>query len=465
MTIQAQAILILWFPFVIFLFWAMPARKAIAIAFLGSFLLLPSRTGFLFPLLPDYAKLSSTTYAVIVGILIFDLKTILRYRPHWIDIPIFIYAISPMFSSLSNGLGAYDGLNNCLSEIFRWVFPYLIGRIYFSSFSALKEFAILIVKAGIIYIPLCLWEIRMSPHLHTYLYGFFAHPSGLMQQIRGFGLWRPMVFTGHGLIASLFMLFAGFLALWLWQSKAIDKIWSIKISVWTYALLATTVLTQSKGVWVYLLVLTLIFVCARYLKSNFVYAMILSLMLYYMFAMTSGAFNGEAIVNWIGANFSPERAQSLQYRWSNEIEMAAKARIQPLFGWGGWGRNRIYAYDWKGEIVDTSTTDSIAILQLGTKGFVGYLSFYSSILLPSILYCFKKYPVRTWFNSKTGIGAAFSIFSLIFVMDTLLNAPVQPPLMIAAGAITGIVAAPVVDARTSGNLGGRHRKKTISSIS
>jgi len=442
MTPQSIIILALWFPFTVFLCASLPIRRAIAISLFGAFLFLPSRAGFDFPLVPDYEKLSSTYYGLIVGIAIFDRQSILKYRFNVIDIPIIVFCIAHFLTSVSNGLGPYDGLVQSLTTIFRWGIPYFIGRIYFNDFKHLKEFVIITIKAGILYLPLCLWEIRMSPHLHRIFYGYFAHPSGIGQQVRSFGLWRPMVFTGHGLVASLFMFFAFFLAFWVWQSKTVDKIWGVNVSVWALLLGFTFVMMQSRGTYAYFILMAGVFISAKYLKSNFAYLLIISLMIYYMYAVASGLFNGIPIVNWIAENLSPERAQSLAFRWDNEKDMAAKARLQSLFGWGGWGRNRVYAYDWKGEIVDTSVTDSIFMLIYGVNGLVGVLSFYLTILLPSSLFCLRKYPVKTWFHPKIGPAAALALFSLVFCLDTLLNAPVQPPLMLSCGAIAGLLVKP-----------------------
>ena len=58
------------------------------------------------------------------------------------------------------------------------------------------------VLGGLIYVPLCLFEVRMSPQLHNMVYGFAQHSFG--QTVRGGG-WRPMVFMQHGLAVGLFM--------------------------------------------------------------------------------------------------------------------------------------------------------------------------------------------------------------------------------------------------------------------
>ena len=59
----------------------------------------------------------------------------------------------------------------------------------------------LIVLAGLLYSALIVFEIRMSPQLHKWVYGFFPHTWG--QQVR-YGGFRPVVFLGHGLWVSMF---------------------------------------------------------------------------------------------------------------------------------------------------------------------------------------------------------------------------------------------------------------------
>ena len=42
-------------------------------------------------------------------------------------------------------------------------------------------------------------------------------------------------------------------------------------------------------------------------------------------------------------SISPERKSRFEYRIENEDKLLAKANQKPFFGWGTWGRNRVYA--------------------------------------------------------------------------------------------------------------------------
>src|SRR5690606_31397559 len=70
---------------------------------------------------------------------------------------------------------------------------------------------------------------------------------------------------------------------------------------------------------------------------------------------------------------SEERALSLWFRFDQEDQLLERARERLLFGWGTYNRNRIFDPE-TGE--DLSVTDGDWMLQLGTRGLVGFLGLY-----------------------------------------------------------------------------------------
>ena len=140
------------------------------------------------PGLPDWTKTSATSISLMLGLLIFDFNRILAFRPRWIDLPMALWCLLPLPSSMANGLGFYDGFSTSLNQVFTWALPYLFGRIYLGDAEGLRELAIGLFIGGLVYVPLCAYEIRMSPQLHSMVYGFHQH-SFLMTH--RFGGWRP----------------------------------------------------------------------------------------------------------------------------------------------------------------------------------------------------------------------------------------------------------------------------------
>jgi len=92
--------------------------------------------------------------------------------------------------------------------------PYFIGRVYFTDAESVRELAIGFFISGLIYIPICLFEIRMSPQLSKWLYGFDAGFSG--QRLGG---WRPTGLMASGLMLGMWMTAASLCAVWLWYTE------------------------------------------------------------------------------------------------------------------------------------------------------------------------------------------------------------------------------------------------------
>jgi hypothetical protein len=78
---------------------------------------------------------------------------------------------------------------------------------------------------------------------------------------------------------------------------------------------------------------------------------------------------------------SYDRAFSIDFRFENEDRLLAKASERPIFGWGGWGRNRVYDAETSS---DVSVTDGAWIIELGQFGLTGFLSLFLLIVAPIV---------------------------------------------------------------------------------
>src|SRR5207245_2594993 len=79
---------------------------------------------------------------------------------------------------------------------------------------------------------------------------------------------------------------------------------------------------------------------------------------------------------------SESRASSLEFRFVQEEELLKHAAERPWFGWGRYGRNRVYKEDWQGIGVDTSVTDGRWIITFGQFGIVGFLAEFGLLAIP-----------------------------------------------------------------------------------
>lgn len=437
MSFQAQLAMIVWLPIVLFFFSKYPPRKAMIISFLGGLLFLPQKAGFKLPLIPDYEGMTATCYAIFIGIIIFEPQIFKQLKLSWIDLPVLLFGIAPLVSSLSNGLGFYDGINQSITQITIWGLPYFLGKLYLNNFVAFKELAINTVKGALIYVPLSLYEIRMSPQLHSMVYGYFPHSFD--QTIR-YGGWRPQVFMIHGLLWALFMMTASVIAIGLWQGKVIKKIWQIPIEWICLILIVTLILGKSTGSLILMLIALMILFTAKIIPTKIPLLIILSGIIIYLIISISGNLQADTVVNFISDHINPERAQSLKFRLDNEELLSDKARQKLLFGWGAWGRNRIHTENWAGDLVDISITDSSWVIIFGINGLFGLINWVLMFLLPVFYYLIIKIPVKKWLSNKNIICiTVLGITVILYLIDSLVNAPNIPIFSLISGGLSTLV--------------------------
>ena len=173
-------------------------RRGLLIALLGGMLFLPELGGgnsaeqnigviVIGPI--NFGKYSCISYILLLTVLIYDFPLLLSSRPGWIDLPIIVWCLCPVASALTNepppdgGWAIRDGLYQVIGQLTVYGFPYLAGRLYFVDKEGFRDLALSIVLAAVIYSPLCLYEVKFSPILHSMVFGFaptqlHANPQG-----------------------------------------------------------------------------------------------------------------------------------------------------------------------------------------------------------------------------------------------------------------------------------------------
>lgn len=438
----AHVVMFGWIPVVLALFAQLPPRRAVVIAFIMAWLFLPVAR-YDIPVLPDYTKMSATCAGILLAAFLFDNQRIMAFRPSLVDTPMLLWIVSPFISSLSNDLGLWDALAALFEQTVGWGMPYFIGRIYLSDNDGLRYLARAIFIGGLAYIPLCLLESRISPQLHRMLYGFMAHYD--FSQTYRMGGWRPMVFMSHGLMVGVWMMAATLNGFWMYRNKALEDLSArLQLKYTIPLLLFTAAWIRSFGAFLLLLIgLGLLYITKR----------IRTRMLVAAFMMLPPLVMGTAILEMpiaqVGADIiaaiNPDRAASLQFRIDNEHILVEKALQQPIFGWGGWGRSRVY--NQFGE--DISVTDSLWIITLGEKGIFGLASM-SLVFFVAVVLFLKRYRAHRWHEPDVCHVASLAIMLGLYAMDNLINAMENPIFILTAGGLTGAMIAPEAPSGTTG---------------
>lgn len=430
MNILIPLVLFGFLPFALLLFVALPARRAIAATFILGWLFLPVGTTFALPGLPDYSKYTAIGIAAVLGAVLFDSGRVLSFRPSWYDIPAAVMLVVPFFSSVTNGLGAYDGVSQVFSTFCMWIAPYFLARIYYSDLEGARDLALLILIGALIYVPLCLWEIKMSPQLHRTVYGFFPGNFGMTRRMGG---WRPNVFLEHGLAVGLWMCCAAVVAVFLWRSRSPRSVAMIPMFVVVLILSAVAVACKSFGAISLMVIAIAVGVIAKWLRLHWLVVLFILVPITYMILRATGLWDGHELIDLARDIGGGERGGSLMVRTRNETVLVQKALRQPLFGWGTWGRNRV-------SIEETgfrSVTDALWVIVVGQRGLVGLLAMMGMLLLPPILHI-SRWGRSALTHPMLAPATALCLVLIMFVCDTLFNGFISPVYLLAAGAVMGL---------------------------
>ena len=461
-------------PFVVVpvLFFLLPARLAVFVGVIFGWLFLPfGRVDVAGPI--ELNKFGACTLTVILCAVLLDSARVARFRFHLVDLPMFMWVIASPISSLTNGLGTTDAASAVFHQLVTWGIPYFLGRVYITDAASLKELALVVFFAGIAYTPLVVWEARMSPRLHAQLYGFVTYSYGGLTT-RRFNGWRPVVFQQHGLMLGLLMASTAMVGAWLWWTGTWRRFrpmalfhrkhqerwgsWSgiarrmpgapkevtglvLPTLPLVVGLVMVAVMCRALNALLLMCVVAGALVALRnpIWKTRLGLVCVLLIPLVYMGSRLAPNVIGISIdqpIIELARAIDPDRAGSMQFRVESEQMLAEHALQQPVFGWGGWGRNRVH--NEQGE--DISVTDGLWIIILGVNGLFGLTAWYLAMTGP-IWLLVLRYPARVLASAEAAPAMALSVIILMFVMDCLPNAMITVIQPLAIGGLAGLLVA------------------------
>lgn len=435
----AYIALVLWPLVVVVLFQRLPRERALIWAILGGYLVLPPVANIDLPAIPPMDKLSIpalSAYLVARFKMGYDVPLIPRNNLARILLAIFV--LGPFGTVLVNpetipvatkaplpGLVPYDAISIIAGQVFV-IMTFAMARSLLASAAALREIMIAMVIGGLVYSIPMLVEIRLSPQINVWIYGFFQHSFEQMMRQGGY---RPIVFLEHGLWVAFFAMIAAIAAASLTRAASAED--RPRLLLVTGYLMVLLVLCKSIGSLVYALALVpMVYLAPQRWLIRLAVAMAM-LALAYPVLRAAGHIPADELVAF-AARYSAERAQSLEYRFVNEAMLMDHAFVKPWFGWGGYERNLMHD-PWDGRVLTIS--DGRWIIVLGTLGWVGYIGEFGLLALP-ILLIWREAAARRGSNLTAPVGAAMVILGVNMV-DMLPNATLTPLTWLFAGALLG----------------------------
>jgi len=310
----------------------LPGYKAFTWAFLGAMFFLPSNLeeSFQIPGLPILAKDAVVTYGMLPATILFHWQ---HLRPrNWRDLLLIAMAGFAAYTSVVNGLSLYDGASTALSYMVQMVLIIYLMRVHLRTRDHAKYFLKSLFQLSICYTAFLVWEWRMSPQLHTEVYGYFPH--SFLQMARG-NFYRPVVFFGHGLeVAYLYA--AVVLIGYAFLRNREPGITPVTVGFTVIGLLST----MSLGPILFALFgWTLMKIHERRAVGPVVTLVPFGVLLVCLHCC--GDRSNFSFILEFFRKISPDRAESLDYRLYAFELYITNIMNHPLFGHGTWSRGRI----------------------------------------------------------------------------------------------------------------------------
>lgn len=435
----AFAALLAWPVVTLVLFLTMSTQRAIIISLLAGYLLLPYSIGFDFKGIPTLDKTSIPNVATFLMAIGLARPGTFRWpRSPVVNLLLTAYVFCPLLTGFTNldtviigsvsrpGLTLYNSFSNVAEHAIQ-IMPFIVGAGLLRSEDSHREVLRLLVLAALAYTVPVLLEVVKGPFLQAIIYHVDPREA-YSQQMRNGGF-RAMVFLGHGLAVSSFYALGLIAAIGLTKGKW--RVFGIPAVLCAAGIFAMLVVNKSLGA---LLIGPSIALLLWLLRPRLFIAITLlfaAMIMSYPTLRANGFIPTQSIES-VASHFSADRAQSLDYRLRNEDMLLNRARERPLFGWGGYGRNRVFIVtDW-GTTVDVSVTDGGWIIALGTNGWLGYLSMFGLLCYPfAHLFRLRRQAISP-------ASAALAGMLLYNLLDLIPNAALLPTTWLICGALAGL---------------------------
>ncbi|GGG93277.1 hypothetical protein [Silvibacterium dinghuense] len=417
-----------------------PPRIAFLAIFLGGWALLPAAhyghitTPFPYWILgnclpSDYflTKATISGFCGLLCLLLFYRDALRRFRLTLWDLPMLMWCVAPLLSGIANALPTGDIASMEAYQTLAWGVPYLIGRLYFSDTGALRIAAQAFVLAGLVYVPICIYEIIRGPHLYEHLYGYLPFQWIGANRYIGF---RPIGLLENGNQLGIWMATSALIATWLWAKRIVTRVARIPVAWAAMILLLTTFACQSAGsVLLLIALLPFVFVSHRTFPRAIAILFIFGIMVFAGLRLTNvvslhrmvreyrGARDVEVFLKKIGRG-------SLGWRLSQDERHVSIALERPVLGYGEW--------DWWRR--GTLRPWGLWLLGFGMFGILGLLALEMLQFVPvirAIWFPMARSDIE-YLNLRHALAAAI----LLTAVDNLLNNAMILPLLLIIGGMS-----------------------------
>jgi len=436
-----------WVPIGLLFFYRCRVRIAILLTFIAGWALLP--TANFVPTVADFpywilgvslpagyfvTKATITGLTALAGVVLFDLRGLRRFRLRVWDLPMILWCVVPLLAGIANH-GAYeralrDGLRGTAYQFLAWGVPYLLGRVYFADGASLRLAAKTFVIAGLCYVPICLVEVVAGPQFYAHVYGYQPYRWLGAERYVGF---RPIGFLEDGNQLGIWMAAATLLAVGLWKYGRGQRVLGMPIGWAAVVLFVVTLLCQSGGSVILLLILLPFVLLSRVaFRRGFVIALAAIVVCFAGLRLTNVVslrwmVNHEQSARAVAVFFAKIGRQSFGWRLEQDERHVKTALEKPFLGSGQWywwqnGENRPWG---------------LWLLAYGMYGGVGLLALEAMQFLPvARVAWFPAAREELADEADLHLRLALAAVLLLAAIDNLLNSGMILPLALVIGGMS-----------------------------
>ncbi|KPP84558.1 MAG: O-antigen ligase like membrane protein [Rhodobacteraceae bacterium HLUCCO07] len=418
----AYLVLALWPLVTIFIFLRLEIGRAVIWSLLLAYLFLPPPPAmFDFPMMPPLSK--ETLPSISAFLMAWAMRgRDLKLLPKSVAARalMVVFVVSPMATVLTNdepviwgpvvlpSLRLLEGIALMVNQAML-LMPFVLAQNFLTRESDQRDILVALLLAGLVYSVPMLVEVRLSPQLNTWVYGYFQH---IFEQMIRDGGYRPIVFLYHGLWVAMFALMALAAAAALFREA--DGRPKGYLMIATGYLWAVLVLCKSMASIAYSLVLVPLILFGGRLMQFRVAALLALLAVGYPVLKGNGLIPSDFLLEQATA-VDPERARSLEFRFDNEDVLMERALEKPAFGWGSWGRNHVHD-PVSGRVL--TVADGRWVITIGVFGWVGYFAEFALLAWPIFILAARGFKgldvarVSPWLGPLALI-LGFNLFDLL----------------------------------------------------
>jgi hypothetical protein len=448
-SLTSQLSMILWpiITVIILYQYRKQVEKAVLFCFAVAMCFLPEKIEFDMPAVPPINKEQAVLLVVLVFFVWRYRKRIRAAKPgRGLDVFVIISMIAAIGTAKTNpdwlaygswitthirGLTLYDSISLAIRDLVGFGLPFFVGRMAFKTTKDAENLFRMMAGFGLFYTLFCLVEIRLSPQLHTWIYGYAQH-SDFAQTIR-WGGFRPMVFMAHGLAVGMFMCASTMSASLLGRMK--QKLTPFKLSAKAISWFLGLILLACKSTGAIFYGALFVPVIAKFRPKNVVRVAIVVAMFVaiYPTLRATRVFPAATFVAEVQDVLGAERAQSMAFRFDNEELLLDKAFTRIWFGWGGEGRGRVYDEEMGKEL---TIADGWWIIVLSSRGAIGAVCNFAVLLLP--IFAMRKKIKKIRDRREQELIAGLTLLLAVYTLDLVPNGAFTLIPFLLAGALHSI---------------------------